>query len=116
MSQQLEDKKVDNYLNKYEEVVKKWESKSSSSGFSLSDITEMNSSNLELLSEANKLKGDETWSDSQLNRLSDVSMRFAKMLTKQYGSSMGDLDKSLNDLDKATKDFEKEMQKLKDMY
>ena len=104
------DKKVDSYLNKYEEVVKKWESKGSNSQFTLSDISEMNSSNLELLNEANKLKGNETWSDAQLSRFSDLTLRFTKMLTNSFGSGMGDLDKSLKDLDKATKDFEKEMQ------
>ncbi len=117
--------KVYKFLDKYEEVVNVWANKSeSSSGLTFADLNEMNKLNMELASEANTLKGTETWTPEQLDRYSTISLKFASALSKSSGNIGENLDKNFGnamkdyekEMQKTTKDFEKEMQKLKDLY
>ena len=74
--------KVDNFLDKYESSVEKWEKIADSGNFSIDDITEMSKDYLELSSAGEKLKGDTEWTDSQKRRFIDLASRFSKAMMK----------------------------------
>lgn len=78
--------KVDDFLDKYESSVEKWEKIADSGNFSIDDITEMSKDNLELSSSGEKLKGDTEWTDSQKQRFIDLASRFSKAMMKMSKS------------------------------
>lgn len=72
---------VDQFLDHYEEIVKKWESKSSGT-LSLDDINEMNKLNIDFADKLKQLQTGDKWSSAQHKRYLDLSTRFSKVLLK----------------------------------
>lgn len=73
---------VDKFLNEYEKVVEKWESKANSSTISLSDINELNQASLKFSEKAQELKRAKDFSPDQLKRYVELSSRFSNALLK----------------------------------
>lgn len=73
---------IDQFLDKYEEAVVKWEKLSNSGSISVDEISEMSKDNIELSSAGEKLKSGSEWTDSQKKRYLDLSTRFSKAMMK----------------------------------
>ncbi|MCZ2222307.1 MAG: hypothetical protein LC122_01560 [Chitinophagales bacterium] len=76
------DSPVDNFLDKFEETVIKWEKLSDSGDITVNDISEMSKDNIELSSAGEKLKSGSEWTESQKKRYIDLSTRFSKAMIK----------------------------------
>lgn len=74
--------KVNAFLDTYEDAVEKWEKQASSgSTFTINDINEMNSSNMELSSKASALENEE-WSEAQKKKHMELSVRLQQAIQK----------------------------------
>lgn len=75
-------KNVDSFLDRYEKTVEKWEKIAESGNFTLNDLKEINEDNLELSNEAEKLRDDTEWTDSQKKRFNDLTNRLARAISR----------------------------------
>lgn len=71
---------VDQFLDQYEEIVKEWESKGSS--LSLDDLNELNKADIDFAEKAKNLQTADQGSSEQMNRYSDPTTRFSKVMLK----------------------------------
>ena len=82
-------KKVDNFLDDYEKVVKKWETKIADGDFSEDDADEMNKTIESMEDNAQDLKKVTKWSKSQQERYANLSERIMDAVFKSIKMQTG---------------------------
>lgn len=82
-------KKVDNFLDDYEKVVKKWETKIADGVFSEDDADEMNKTIESMEDNAQDLKKVTKWSKSQQERYANLSERIMDAVFKSIKMQTG---------------------------
>ena len=82
-------KKVDNFLDDYEKVVEKWETKIADGNFSEDDADEMNKTIESMEDNAQDLKKVTKWSKSQQERYANLSERIMDAVFKSIKMQTG---------------------------
>lgn len=75
-------KKVDNFLNEYEKVVEKWETKIADGEFSEEDADDMNATIENMEQSAEELKKVTKWSPAQQKKYAELSERIMNAVFK----------------------------------
>ncbi|MEM4261101.1 MAG: hypothetical protein QXG00_07705 [Candidatus Woesearchaeota archaeon] len=73
---------IDEFLDEYENVVEKWESKANSSTITFNDINELNQATLKFSEKAEELKETYEFSSNQLDRYIELTSRLSNAFLK----------------------------------
>ena len=107
-------KQADYFLNKYDEFIINLETKLDNSELSISNISELEKSNMDLLNEINKFNNaSEDWSIEQLNRYNYILMRFSKVIFSINNITLQDYNGAMDELVKVSNEFEEYKNNIK---